>query len=233
MKKAILSGLLVCGAVLFMVPMVYAADATTEGTITFTENNSNTSPVNPLDPAEDFSGTLTTNTTTGSEGALTLDVIPNIDFGTQEIFASEHTYKAIVASEELESNYLQVTDNRTLSSGKGWTITVSNTQFTSDSSTLTGATLTIPAGEARNNLNTISSDIDTTNFLTYEVALTGTGTAQTIFKTADTADDMTGKGTSTSTWPAANVTLTVPQLTAQEGSYASTITWTLTAGATT
>lgn len=88
----------------------------------------------PVDPEDgDNSGT-------GMKGPLSLDYVPNIDFGTQEVASKTQVYKA-----KNEFPYVQVTDNT--GSVSGWNLTVSTDGFNSGTDTLKGAELTFAPGQ--------------------------------------------------------------------------------------
>ncbi|KLD59151.1 cell surface protein, partial [Lactiplantibacillus plantarum] len=74
------------------------------------------------------------------------------DFGSVQTYAAEHTYKATTTTNGQQ--YLQVTDNRGTDE-QGWTVTVEQDQDLTETSgssphVLTGTTIHVPAGIARN-----------------------------------------------------------------------------------
>lgn len=194
----------------------------TTGKITLNENDGTTPPVNPEDPGTPQTPYDPSNPPTGNKGPLSLDVAPAaFDFGEQEMYASDHTYYA----EGDFNQYLQVTDNRDADIS-GWTVTVKQDDFLrNDTYTLTGATITVPAGVGRNSLNVPSTDVDT-SLVTTQAGVNGT--EQTVFAATEVGS---GKAQSTDTWSANKVSLKIPAKTAKQGEYHNTLTWTLTAAA--
>lgn len=245
MKKrtniAALASLLLCSTALgIQGEKVWAVDtstATTPGQLELMENNEPTGPMDPTNPLlpgdedkapEDNGGQLT-----GNQGPLSLDVAPAaFDFGKQKMYSTEHTYQAVNADAQnadgsaIENQYLQVTDNRD-ADVFGWAVKVKQDGYLADGAKeLTGTTISIPAGEARNSLNMPSFEIDF-RLKTYE-AIIGLDEL-TVFEAQSI--DQGGKGTSTSLWKSADVALTIPAGVAKAGSYSNTVTWTLTAEA--
>ncbi|MBO0466499.1 WxL domain-containing protein [Enterococcus plantarum] len=88
----------------------------------------------PVDPEDG------NNSGTGMKGPLSLDYVPNIDFGNQEVSSKTQSYNA-----KNQFPYVQVTDNT--GSVSGWNVTVSTDGFTSDSDVLKGAELTFAPGQ--------------------------------------------------------------------------------------
>lgn len=198
--------------------------ATGTGTITFEENTNTTDPVDPLDPSqpgETDGGD--NNEVTDAEGPLSLDVYPStFDFGTQVVDLSGATYNSTLTG----THYLQVTDNR--SNADGWSVSVERTEFTSadGSESLDGSKFVIPAGTARNSLNSPASAEDT-NLTTAGEFDIQVGASTTVFGADGT--DSVGKSTSTYAWDSSQETLTIPANTAKTGTFTSTINWVLTA----
>ena len=156
--------------------------AQSAGDVAFTPGDTSTSPVNP-DPGnsgDDNSNPVTSNpttpgdgnepatpnnpgdgngTTTGDVGPLTIDVVPNFDFGTHAVSSSDATYYATAQAYSTTSttgtttlfgpNFAQVTD--TTGQNQGWTLQVSqDSAFSNGSNTLAGAQVNFAA-------NTITS----------------------------------------------------------------------------
>lgn len=228
MKKVILTSLLASSVLLGSMPALADSVAETPGHVELIENNDTTSPVNPEDPGEETDPEENGGSETGNIGPLSLDVAPaKFDFGSQNLYSTAHTYTGV--NEGASSNqYLQVTDNRN-ADVYGWTVKVKQESFltSSDGYELTGTVISIPAGVARNSMNTPSSDVDQ-NLQTSAVDIDLA--EQTVF-TAYSADQ-SGKGTSTSVWSTDEVSLTIPAGVARTGDYTNTVTWTLTAEAT-
>ena len=59
--------------------------ATSKGDITFTEPTNTVEPLNPTDPSKPVEPADPENPATGQTGPLTLDVVPELPFGTHEI----------------------------------------------------------------------------------------------------------------------------------------------------
>lgn len=239
---AVLASLLLCSTALGLqgekVSAAEASSAKTPGQVELIENDEPTGPVNPLDPSkpgdsdkapEDNGGSLT-----GNKGPLSLDVAPAaFNFGQQKMYSTEHTYQAVNVGDAtddgtpIENQYLQVTDNRD-SDVFGWSVKVKQDSYLTDGAkVLTGTTINIPAGEARNSLNTPATDIDA-RLKTYDAKIDLA--EQTVFEAK--SQDKGGKATSTSMWKSADVELTIPTGVAKAGNYTNTVTWTLTAEAT-
>lgn len=226
----ILKNTLICGTIISLIGTgglisTKVSAATTEGSIEFTENNGATKPTNPTNPSEELPLPDPDNPSTGNVGNLTLDVAPKaFNFGSQSVSNAAQKYQAIATTSG--SQYLQVTDSR--ADQHGWTVTVQQDDYLNDgSNTLTGSTITIPKGVARNSLN-VDPTIEDASLVTKEVAVTSA--AQTIFQSPDTAS--VGKDVSVNVWDSANVSIAIPKLTAKAGSFSNTLTWTLTAGVT-
>ena len=188
-----------------------------------------TGPVNPVDP-EDPSTPLDptdpnnpTDPGTGNDGALTLDYVSSIDFGSHEVSSNTEVY-----SSTSKKPFIQVTDRR--GTGAGWTVTASASQFTNGSAqTLQGAVLTFKNAEEVSTTLYGAPTPETT------VTLNADGTSSSKVVSAKVN---TGLGTWVNRWFGAtpndtaslnnNVTLTVPAGSATVGSHEATITWTLT-----
>ncbi|MDQ0363293.1 WxL domain-containing protein [Breznakia pachnodae] len=140
MKKIILLSALVLGVFAFSNKQVINAEeesTSTGATITF--KGDNTDPTNPVDPTDpDNPGT---GPGTGMEGPLSLDYVPEMTFGTQEITGNVETYDLT----NLQP-YVQVTDKR--GSGAGWKVSVSLTSFqNTDASKSFDGVITFKNGE--------------------------------------------------------------------------------------
>ncbi|MBC2369255.1 WxL domain-containing protein [Listeria booriae] len=96
------------------------ADTTTStGKIKIEADDSAVTPLNPTNPDSQTPATPDSadpdNTGTGNTGALTIDFLSNIDFGTQKVSGQSEKYYA-----ENKNPYIQVTDKR--GTGAGWTL---------------------------------------------------------------------------------------------------------------
>ncbi|MGC6767015.1 WxL domain-containing protein [Enterococcus sp. LJL128] len=198
----------------------------TSGHIELTENNTPTPPVNPEDPSQKLQPVDPYNPGTNNPGPLSIDVAPiNFEFGVQKMYVSEHIYEGISQGRDHVRQYIQITDARNAGIN-GWKVTVKQDRYlSSDSYTLMGATLILPAGDARNSLNIPPTAIDS-NLKTESVEVNMS--EATLFKTL-TDDRTTGKGQSVTVWEPNQVRLKVPENTAKAGNYSNTLTWTLTA----
>lgn len=195
--------------------------AITKGQIELKENDEPTSPVDPLDPSKPAGDEDPNNPSTNNKGPLSLDVAPGaFDFGVQKVYGNRHTYYV----EKDFNQFLQVTDNRD-ADVYGWTVKVKQDGYLrNDSYELSGATIAIPKGVARNSLNDDPTQEDSI-LITKGVEINNQD--QTVF--ASPKENLSGKGTSTDTWKSKDVSLTIPKQTAKSGSYHNTVEWTLTA----
>ncbi|EOH90876.1 WxL domain-containing protein [Enterococcus pallens] len=234
MKKISLFSVLVLSALTLGTSITQAAGTGTAadpaegtGTVTFTENDDATDPKDPTDPTKPNPDPLPdgNNDKTDAKGPLSLDVYPStFDFDTHKVSMSEQTY----ASKLTGNHYLQVTDNR--DNADGWSVKVSRTEFANDQNyELTGSTFSLPAGTARNALNTpdaSAEDALLSNAGAVDIPV-GEGNAVTVFGADGTAK--VGKSTSTYVWDAANESLTIPANVAKTGTFTSTVNWVLSA----
>lgn len=230
MKKKIIGTLLLSTVVLsgLATPAFAAGTATTNGDITFTEPTGPVDPLDPTDPNKPVDPTNPTkpdpeNPTTGQEGALTLDVVPNLPFGTHEIESGTKTYP--VDATKNDSPYLQVSDRRGVGAdgqAQGWNVSVTVSDFANGSQKLEGATLNFGS-------STVKKPDSNTSVAPSSAAITGldsSDSATTIF----TAAKDHGLGTWLSVYDPTNIILTVPE--AAVGTFTATLTWDLTAGPT-
>lgn len=126
MKKIILLSALVLTVFAFNNSQAINAEeesTSTGATITFTGDNTDpTGPVDPTDPDKPGTGPGTE-----MEGPLSLDYVPEMGFGTQEITGDVETYDLVGLQP-----YIQVTDKR--GTGAGWKVSVSLTAFNNNDS---------------------------------------------------------------------------------------------------
>lgn len=147
---------------------------------------------------------------TFTPGTLTLDQVPNFDFGTQNISAENQTYGA------QDESVIKVTDLR--GSSAGWNLTVTATNLkTSTNKVLNGAQITLNGGSTTNTSNETVTATD------------GVLTPNTAVKVLDAASGQ-GNGVSVGTWgQTTGVTLDVPGTAAKSAEqYTADLTWTLT-----
>lgn len=232
MKNVMMTSALILS--LLGVPAMTAnADSTadTETNLELIENTGPTVPMDPNDPTKEQDPDDPDNPATGNTGPLTLDVAPlAFNFGEVQIYADEHTYKAETTG--TGNQYIQVTDNRAVDEN-GWTVTVEqDADLTETSGTsphvLTGTTIGVPVGIARNSLATDPTMPDD-KLVPTAAEITNTSGAVTVLTT--TTATGAGKGTSVKAWDPTDVTLTIPKNTAKKGTYQNNLTWTLTAAA--
>ncbi|CAM4198319.1 WxL domain-containing protein [Listeria booriae] len=205
-------------ATLFGASTFAHADTTTStGKIKIEADDSAVTPLNPTNPDNPVPATPDPadpdNTGTGNTGALTIDFLSNIDFGTQKVSGQSEKYYA-----ENKNPYIQVTDKR--GTGAGWTLTATATDFKDGSKTLKGAEMSLTDGEVRT-----QSDNQSAAPTTSDVTLNGSSQAVL------SAEANAGMGTWLDVYPGTqgnneNVVLYVPAGNLA-GDYSSAITWTL------
>ena len=84
MKKNMIGTLLLSTLLLggLATPAFAEGQATSKGDITFTEPTNTVEPLNPTDPSKPVEPADPENPATGQTGSLTLDVVPELPFGT-------------------------------------------------------------------------------------------------------------------------------------------------------
>lgn len=233
LSSLLFSTALLSGGLLVLADEQAPSVASSEGHVTLIQNEEPTGPVNPVDPTKPIVDPGEEGgEPTGNKGPLSLDVAPKaFDFGEQKMYTAAHTYQAVNAADAtagITHQYLQVTDNRDADIF-GWVVTVKQDRYLTDdntSNTLTGATIGVPQGEARNSLTADPTSVDA-KLKTAAVSIDLT--EKRVFEAAASAK--AGKGTSTSVWNSADVTLTIPANVAKAGNYTNNVVWTLTAEA--
>lgn len=173
---------------------------------------SNPNPPTPIDPTDPH------NIGTGNTGALTIDYVPNIDFGTKKIAHGDQKYTAKNANP-----FIQVTDLR--GTGAGWKLTANISKFTNDDGNkeLKGAVLSFKNGVVKTRPNNISE---------------GPVASDLVFETQDTyqvlkADPEKGKGSWLDVFSGDQDNNNKVELLVLEGSadagvnYTATINWSL------
>lgn len=211
-----------------------AGAMTSNADITFLQDTTVTSPVNPTDPTQTVTANPDDPHQAGTAGPLSIDYISNFHFGSQPIKATTATYYAQLDKVKNTNgdlinvpNYAQITDKRGLN--LGWKLSVKqNGQFTTGGatpSTLTNAALTLVAATTNSTQSvalapiTVAATLDPTGTATSRVATsaasTGMGTWTLAFGTGASA--------------AQGVQLSVPQATAKVTSvqYKTTLNWIL------
>ena len=188
----------------------------------------NTNPVEPLDPKDPNQKKEPQNgKKTGKKGGLTLDVVPNFDFGTHSVIPTKSkTYEAVS-----DEPYAQVSDRR--GTGAGWKLTAKMEDF--ENVTLKGSTLTLKDGLAKTSTD---NDHITGPSVSANITLQGGGQAVTI-ATANArtqnqpANTAQGLGTWLITWlkgdsedKNSKATLTLPNG-GEVGEHTTKIVWTL------
>ncbi|EGO2729910.1 WxL domain-containing protein [Enterococcus faecalis] len=109
-----------------------------------------TGPVDPKDPTDPNKPNPEVPGT-GNKGALTIDYVPSIEFGEQEIKEKEATYNA-----KTEHPYVQVSDRR--ATGAGWNLKVSIDEFKNEDQkqALKGAELSLKNGDIKTTSGNVS-----------------------------------------------------------------------------
>lgn len=195
------------------IPML-AATADSDVSIQFTENLSPTSPVDPENP--DLPGT---GPGTGMLGPLSLDYVPDLDFGSHALTGREETFKTLNVTP-----YIQVTDTR--GTGEGWEVKASMSELTDVDS----GTKNLPAVIAFQNGSTATTSTNNSQSPQYyNFELSTGGDAVTVSQAAANQ----GMGTWVTRWLAGDtqsseneyVTMTVDTANAYATDYSSTITW--------
>ncbi|MGC6767011.1 WxL domain-containing protein [Enterococcus sp. LJL51] len=195
----------------------------------FVVNEGPSGPVNPENPVE---GSLPPNGSenggTGNRGTLRLDYIPSVfDFGNVTAAIQDSTYYAQkpknTSSEELSKQWVQISDDRL--TVHGWSLTAEMTRaFSSGDEQLTGAFITLPAGEFYNT-RTGAAQVTDGSITGSELEITTS--AKTVFSAK--ADGQAGKKISTKVWNPEEVTIKVNGGTAKPNKeYTTTVNWTLT-----
>ena len=166
-----------------------------------------TTATTPVSAAVQSSPSNTTGKVTFTAGDLTLNQVPDFDFGTQNILPTDQTYTATA------NGVTKITDLR--GDGKGWELTVTATELTANGKTLENAQISLENGVATNaNGETVTA----TN------AVLVPNTAAKVFSAATN----NGNGESTLTWDKANAKLFVPGASTKSAAqYTATLTWTL------
>ncbi|MTD38627.1 WxL domain-containing protein [Erwinia sp. CPCC 100877] len=245
MKKVVLiAGLLVSTSVLGaqISLAVNTENATTNGTVTMEKptagDSETTDPVDPNNPDNPFVPENPNPGTPeeGTDGLITIDQAPDLDFGTLTLGKAQKAYAALQsgtsagASTEVQ-NFVQVTDK----SGNyaGWTLSVKRTEFvegTDANKTLAGTTL---------RFKNASLATTTDNPTAAPSTFVGAGTAGVEIP-VDSKIDLVKAGASEGigTWiykmgaDAAegeqSVELDIPLAQYTVGNYTSTLTWTIT-----
>ncbi len=215
-KSLLLASTLILGGMFGAVANVSAAEgdfvpqpANTAGEITISAPDTLT-PVDPEGGEGDGEGT-------GQIGLLTLDYVPNFNFGEIEISSSTQTVKNTSVNP-----YVQTTDVR--GTGEGWSLSLEISPFTSTTETLKGAIVTIGG------LTSSVTDTDSTSTpptsgtdLTFAV---GEAAASNVLLNSGANS---GMGTWVSKFEKAgeqSVSLTIPSGN-KAGTYTSEFNWTL------
>ncbi|MDQ8303666.1 WxL domain-containing protein [Enterococcus faecium] len=223
MKKNMIGTLLLSTLLLggLATPAFAEGQATSKGDITFTEPTNTVEPLNPTDPSKPVEPADPENPATGQTGPLTLDVVPELPFGTHEIESGTKTYQ--VDDSKNDTPYLQVSDRRGVGAdgqAQGWNVTVSVSDFVNGSQVLQGAELDFGTSIVKS-----TSDNESTGPTSQTVTGLSKASAATPIFTA--AKDK-GLGTWLSVYDPANITLKVPK--AAAGTFTADLTWNLVAG---
>ncbi|WP_071131267.1 WxL domain-containing protein [Enterococcus timonensis] len=201
-----------------------AGKSTTTGDITFTEATGPVDPLDPTDPTKPIDPEDPGNPPTGQVGPLTLDVAPNLPFGTHEI--TGNAIKATVDTEKNDSPYIQVSDRRGANAdgkGQGWHLTVAISDFTNSTQTLQGTQLSFNG--TGNVLPHTSSATAAEAPLSKEIKGLDKTDGEVLIWDAAVGQ---GIGSWVDVYSPENITLDVPN--PALGTYNATLTWNLTAG---
>lgn len=200
-------------------------------TISFEEGDGPTKPVIP--PTE--GGGDEDNNGTGATGPLTVDFVPNLNFGTQKIKSTAQSFKTTNLFP-----YVQVTDTR--GTGEKWFLTMSLSDFTHEkdsSETIKDAKITFNNGLVNRAVNDSSNDTVTSivhdgSIVNTEpkIVVTSGGVAKTIME----APNGDASGTWFTSWGKtvddidtnSNVVLNIDTSNAKIGTYTATADWTVT-----
>lgn len=183
-------------------------------------------PDNPDDENGATEDQLNEGNTSNEVGALTLDFVSNLNFGTHELSANPETYYA----QNTTTPFAQVTDVR--GTGEGWRLVASMSSFEQGegetaTNSLPGATITLENGSNVTSSTNLAATPETLS----PIVLSSDNVVQDI----TTAEDNEGLGTWITRWTDSDaetdfnqsVSLDVPAAVATEGAHNSTITWTL------
>jgi hypothetical protein len=202
--------------------------------ITFIQDNSVTSPVNPTNPSQTVTPNPDDPHPNGTAGPLSLDYISNFHFGSQTIQSLNAVYyaqldKVTNSGGTLISvpNYAQVTDKRGLN--LGWKLTVKqNGQFATSQTTpsvLTNASLSFVAATPNSTQQLALAPVTTA------VTLDPSGSSSVPVATAAASTGMGtwtlafGSGANANQGVMLTVPITATKVTNQQ--YKTTLTWTL------
>lgn len=227
MKKttALLAGLGKTVLVTSLVPVTsFAADKTAESNanISFIAGTGPVAPVDPLNPTDPLDTEDKDNPTdlpTGDTGALTLDYVSSINFGSHEVSSKSEVY-----SSTSKKPFIQVSDRR--GTGAGWSVSATASQFTDGTNnSLRGAKITFQNGEA---VTGSSTSVAPASQQKVELPTDGSTSAAVMKATANQ-----GMGTWFNSWMATGATnekvsIEVPGGSATVGDHQAKITWKLT-----
>ena len=229
--SAMVLSLLVGGATTTLAAGTEGGAVNSKGTVSFEPSKTPTDPVDPTDPTDPIDPTEPVEP--GTDGPLSLDFAPNLNFDMNEISTKDETYNAkLVEVKDGENtrevpNFVQVTDKR--GTNAGWTLEVKqNGQFKNDATLnkeLIGAQISLTKTYAT---STSVAEKPTVNT---QIDLDPTGASLKVMSAAKDA----GAGTWLASFGKDNteaekaITLSVPGKTVKDAvAYDTTLTWTLT-----
>ncbi|MEK4199889.1 WxL domain-containing protein [Cytobacillus sp. FSL K6-0265] len=240
-STALASVLLIGGA---LSAVADGAEYESIGTVKFKPYTGITEPVDPNNPDEEVKPENPdgSDPNAGTNGPLSIDFASSIHFGENEISNMDQTYYADPqkinitdtegnVTQELRSNYVQISDNR--GSNAGWTLKVKQEgQFTNDNTlnaTLTGAQISMIDGNAVTNMTNVTAPVTT------DITLDPNGAESLVMTATDKAgagkwldvfgqvEEVNGELKNTA------ITLSIPGSTPKDAvEYSTKLTWILT-----
>lgn len=222
MKKFIilmLAGTLATG---LAAPAAFAAGtSTSDATITFTEDGSATKPKDPDDPDKE-SG----DDGTEMAGPLSIDYVPDLDFGEYVLNGKNQTYNATTMKP-----YIQVSDKR--GTGAGWKVSAKLSHFTTAGTTEGSQGNSFPGVLTFRNPTTVSTTGNNSKPPVTETSIT-LASGDTEKKLVGTENPGDGMGSWLTRWYPKNettsndsLTLTLNTSNAYADSYKASVTWIL------
>lgn len=231
MKKALMlstQSLIILAAAGTLAATAVSADSVistwdSEGSVAFTENNKDIPDiVNPEVPNE--------HGDEGTEGALAVDYVSDLDFGSHPLSAAHKTYYAkpdTAAFSKAVAPFIEFHDLRGLGEGNNTSLTVTQVaQFNNGTQALTGASLSFSLGKGCNAAGGTYNPNSVGSFTLIP------GQSQPVMETNGIAGQfLTSYGTASDykgTTEGSPISLSVPSGSATKGNYTATLLWDLT-----